>query len=134
MDGDDPPPLPPHLRQYEASDILRAAGADVPEAPARKTVKKKKKVVKKKVAKRPTQIETGAETAAERARRRVLASRRTGVTHRGPIGATWPDSVTHPHVVARVPSGVAWVPAMKVGTPRLRSASPAPTSAPGSGV
>ena len=30
MDGDDPPPLPPHLRQYEASDILRAAGADVP--------------------------------------------------------------------------------------------------------
>ena len=47
-DGDDPPPLPPHLRQYEASDILRAAGADVPEEPARKTVKKKKKVVKKK--------------------------------------------------------------------------------------
>ena len=136
LDGDDPPPLPPHLRQYEASDILRAAGADVPEeaAPARKTVKKKKKVVKRKVAKRPPQIETGAETAAERARRRVLASRRTGVTHRGPIGATWPDSVTHPRVVARVPSGAAWVPAMKVGTPRLRSASPAPTSAPGSGV
>ena len=102
--------------------------------PARKTVKKKKKVVKKKVAKRPPQIETGAETAAERARRRVLASRRTGVTHRGPIGATWPDSVTHPRVVARVPSGAAWVPAMKVGTPRLRSASPAPTSAPSSGV
>ena len=135
LDGDDPPPLPPHLRQYEASDILRAAGADVPEAPpARKTVKKKKKVVKKKVAKRPTPVETGAETAAERARRRVLASRRTGVTHRGPIGATWPDSVTHPRVVARVPSGAAWVPAMKVGTPRLRSASPAPTSAPSSGV
>ena len=134
-DVDDPPPLPPHLRQYEASDILHAAGADVPEdAPARKSIKKKKKVVKKKVAKRPPHVETGAETAAERARRRVLASRRTGVTHRGPIGATWPDSVTHPHVVARVPSGAAWVPAMKVGTPRLRSASPAPTSAPGSGV
>ena len=97
MDGDDPPPLPPHLRQYEASDILRAAGADVPEeaAPARKTVKKKKKVVKKKVAKRPPKIDTETETAAERARRRVL-SRRTGVTHRGPIGATWPDSVRTP--------------------------------------
>ena len=43
------------------------------------------------------------------------------MTHRGPIGATWPDSVTHPRVVARVPSGAAWVPAMKVGTPRLRA-------------
>ena len=58
------------------------------------------------------------------------------MTHRGPIGATWPDSVTHPRVVARVPSGAAWVPAMKVGTPRLygTDASPAPTSAPSSGV
>ena len=62
MDGDDPPPFAAAPGQYEASDILRAAGADVPEEPARKTVKKKKKVVKRKVKRPPKMIQT--ETAA----------------------------------------------------------------------
>jgi len=126
---DGQPPLPPHLRQYEELNFEDAA-------PARpKALKKKKKVLKRKVARRPAAIETrrtapppDAAAAAERARARVLASRRTGATHRGPIGDKWPDSVTHPRpVVARPPSGAAWVPAMKVATQRLGGTSQAPS-------
>ena len=126
---DGQPPLPPHLRQYEELTFEDAA-------PARpKALKKKKKVLRRKVARRPAAIETrrtapppNAAAAAERARARVLASRRTGATHREPIGDKWPDSVTHPRpVVARPPSGAAWVPAMKVATPRLGGQSQAPS-------
>jgi len=128
--ADEPPPLPPHLRAYGGDgdapvsrrDLIAMiprlfaddyAGEPAPRGapPKKKAPRPKKRKPQQPKRKSPPPRADPRGAMAKAAARVAAANRRAAAG--GPLGESWPSSVMHCG-----PNTRAWVPAIKVGTPR----------------